>query len=83
MRGPTSSPLLPRTRSNADGSIRLPPIQDITHLPGGSKSHILLCKESTSGMIFEEIYMIGFYFHKLNQLFFYSEFQPFLRTVMT
>ena len=33
-------------------------------------------------MISEEMYMIGLYFHKLNQLFFSSEFQSFLRTVI-
>ena len=33
-------------------------------------------------MIFEDIYMIDLYFHKLNQSHFYSEFQSF-RTVMT
>ena len=58
-------------------------IHDIRHLPGDSKSYILLYKESTFWMISEEIYVIGFYFHKLNQLFFYSEFQSFLRTVMS
>ena len=80
MRGLTSSPLLPRIRSKSGGSIHLPPFyHDIRHLPGYSKSHILLCKESTSGIISEDIYMIGLYFHKLNQLSFYSEFQSFLR----
>ena len=63
-----------------------PPVNDIRHLPAGdSKSHILLCKESTSRMISEEIYlyMIGLHFHKLNQLSYYSEFHSFLRTVKT
>ena len=61
-----------------------PPFHNIWRLPAGdSKSRILLCKESTSRMIFEEIYMIDLYFHKLNRSFFYSEFQSFLRTVMT
>ena len=65
------------------GAYLFPPIHDIRHLPDDSISHILLCKESNSGMISEEIYMIGLYFHKLNQLYFYSEIQSFLRTVMT
>ena len=53
-----------------------PPFHDIRHLPAGdSKSRILLCTESTSRMIFEEIYMIDLYFHKLNQSYFYFEFQ--------
>ena len=52
------------------------PFHDIRHLPAGdSKSRILLCKESTSRMIFEEICMIGLYFHKLNQTYFYFELQ--------
>ena len=49
---------------------------DIRHLPAGdSKSRILLCKESISRMVFEDIYMIDRYFHKLNQSYFYFEFQ--------
>ena len=60
------------------GAYLFPPFHDIRHLPAGdSKSRILLCKESTSRMIFEEIYMIDLYFHKLNQSYFYSEFQSF------
>ena len=44
-----------------------PPFHNIKHLPAcDSKSRILLCKESTSRMIFEEIYMIDHYFHELN-----------------
>ena len=54
------------------GAYLFPPIHDIRHLPGDSKSHILFCKESTSWMISEEIYMIGLYLHKLNQLFFFT-----------
>ena len=68
------------------GAYLFPPLHDIRHLPAGdSKPHILLCKESTSRMISEEIYlyMIGLYFHKLNQLSYDFEFQSFLRTVMT
>ena len=50
------------------GAYLFPPFPDIRHLPAGdSKSRILLCKESTSRMIFEEMYMIDLYFHKLNQ----------------
>ena len=57
------------------GAYLFPPFHDIGQLPvGDSKSRILLCKESTSQMIFEEIYMIDLYFHKLNQSYFYSEF---------
>ena len=61
------------------GAYLFPPLHDIIrHLPAGdSKSCILLCKESTSRMIFEEIYMIDLYFRKLNQSYFYSEFQSF------
>ena len=68
------------------GAYLFPPLHDSRHLPAGdSKSHILLCKESTSRMISEEIYlyMIGLYFHKLNYLSYYFEFQSFLRAVMT
>ena len=65
------------------GAYLFPPIHDIRHLPGDSKTHNLLCKESNSGMISKEICVIGFYFHKLNLLYFYSEIQSFLRTVMT
>ena len=55
------------------GAYLFPPFHDIRHLPAGdSKSRILLCKESTSRMIFEEIYMIDLYFHKLNQSFFFT-----------
>ena len=54
------------------GAYLFPPFLDIKHLPAGdSKSRILLCKESTSRMIFEEIYMIDLCFHKLNQTFFF------------
>ena len=60
------------------GAYLFPPLHDIRHLPAGdSKSRILLCKESNSRMIFEEIYMIDLYFHELNQSYFYSEFQSF------
>ena len=49
------------------GAYLFPPFHDIRHLPAGdSKSRILLCKESTSKMMFEEIYMIDLYFHKPN-----------------
>ena len=49
------------------GAYLFPPFHDIRHLAAGdSKSRILLCKEFTSRMIFDEIYMIGLYFHKLN-----------------
>ena len=68
------------------GAYLFPPFNDIRHLPAGdSKSHILLYKESSPWMISEEIYlyMIGLYFHKLNQLSYYSGFQLFLRAVMT
>ena len=66
------------------GAYLFPPFHDIRHLPAGdSKSRILLYKEFTSRMFFEEIYMIDLYFYKLNQLSFYSEFQSFLGTVMT
>ena len=58
------------------GAYLFPPFRDIRHLPAGdSKPRILLCKESTSRIIFEEIYMIDLYFHKLNQSYFYFEFQ--------
>ena len=85
MRGPI---LLPPFYHDSDptlaGAYLLPPLPDIKHRPAGdSKSHILLCKEPTSRMISEEIYMIDLYFHKLNHLFFYSDFQSFLRTVIT
>ena len=54
------------------GAYLFPPFHDIRHLlAGDSKSRILICKESTSRMIFEEIYMIDLYFHKLNQSYFY------------
>ena len=60
------------------GGYLFPPFHDIRHLPAGdSKYRILLCKESTSRMIFEEIYRIDLSFHKLNQSYFYSEFQSF------
>ena len=73
MRGPIPlPPFLPRIRPNADGSLPLPPFH-IRHLPAGdSKFRILLCKESISRMIFEEIYMIDLYFHKLNHSFFFT-----------
>ena len=59
------------------GAYLFPHLQDIRHLPAGdSKSRILLCKKSTSRMIFEErdIYIINLYFHKLNQSFFTLNF---------
>ena len=60
------------------GAYRFPPLHDIRHLPAGdSKSRILLCTESTYRMIFEEIYMIDLYFHKLNQPCFHSQFLSF------
>ena len=84
MRGPI--PLPPFYHESGPmlvGAYLSPSLHDIRHLPAGdSESRILLCKGSTSRMIFEEIYMIGLYFHKLNQSYFYSEFQS-LRTVMT
>ena len=85
MRGPIPlPPLYHESGPMLAGAYLFPPLHDIRHLPAGdSKSRILLCKESTSRMIFEEIYMIDLYFHKLNQSCFYSEFQSFLRTVMT
>ena len=53
------------------GAYIFPPFHGIRHLPAGdSKSRILLGKESTSQMIFEEICMIDLYFHKLNQSYF-------------
>ena len=85
MRGPI--PLAPFYHESGlmlAGAYLFPSLHDIRHLPAGdSKSRILLCKESTSWIMFEEIYMIDFYFHKLNQLSFYSEFQSFLRIVMS
>ena len=58
------------------GAYLFPPFHDIRHLPAGdSKSRILLCKESTSRIIFEEIYMIDLYFHKRNHSCFYFKFQ--------
>ena len=55
------------------GAYFFPPFHDIGHLPAGdSKFRILLCKESSSRMIFEDIYMIDLYFHKLNQSFFFT-----------
>ena len=48
------------------GAYLFPPFHDIKHLHADDlKFRILLCKESTSRMIFEEIYMIDHYFHKL------------------
>ena len=77
MRGPI--PLLPFYQESGPMLVEVylfSPFHDTRHLPAGdSKSRILLCKESTSRMIFEEIYMIDLYFHKLNQSFFYFEFQ--------
>ena len=85
MRGPI--PLPPFYHESGPmlvGAYLFTPLHDIRHLPAGdSKSRILPCKESISRMIYEEIYMINLYFHKLKQLSFYSEFQSFLRTVMT
>ena len=85
MRGPIPlPPFCHKSGPMLAGAYLFPSLHDIRHLPAGdSKSRILLCKESTSRMIFEEIYMIDLYFHKLNQSSFYSEFQSFLRTVMT
>ena len=78
MRGPI--PLLPFYRESGPmlvvGAYLFPPFHDIRHLSAGdSKSRILLCKEFTSRMIFEKIYIVDLYFHKLNQSYFYSEFQ--------
>ena len=57
------------------GAYLFPPFHDIRHLPAGdSKSRILLCKESTSRIIFEEICMIDLYFHKLNSHIFALNF---------
>ena len=74
MRGP--KPLHPFYHDSGPmlvGAYRFPPFHDIRHLPAGdSKSRLLLCKESTSRMIFEEIYMIDLYFHKLNQSYFFT-----------
>ena len=77
MRGPIPlSSFYHETGQMPAGAYLFPPFHDIRHLPAGdSKSPILLCKESTSRMIFEEIYMIELYFHKLNQSYFYFEFQ--------
>ena len=85
MRGPIPLPLFyHESGPMLAGAYLFPPVHDIRYLPpGDSKSHILLCKESTSRMNFEEIYVIDLYFHKLNQSSFYSEFQSFLRIVMT
>ena len=55
------------------GAYLFPPFHDVRHLPAGdSKSRILLCKESTSRMVFEEIYMIDLYFHKLSHSLFFT-----------
>ena len=82
MRGPI--PLPPFYHESGPmlvGAYLFPPFHDIRHLPAGdSKSRI--CKESTSRMIFEELYMINLYFHKLNHLFFLLQI-PVMRTVMT
>ena len=84
MRGPISLPLF----YHESGPMLVvaylfPPFHDIRHLPAGdSKSRLLLCKESTSRIIFEEIYMIDLYFHKLNHYFFFVQI-PVMRTVMT
>ena len=69
MRGPIPlSPLFHESGPMLAGAHLFPPLHDIRHLPAGdSKSRILLCKESTSGIMFENIYMI-------NQSYFYSEF---------
>ena len=74
MRGPIPlSPFYHESGPILVGAYLFPPFHDIRHLPAGdSKSRILLCKESTSRMIFEEIYMIDLYFHKLNQLYFFN-----------
>ena len=87
MRGPIPlPPFYHKSGPMLTGTYLFPPLHDIRHLPAGdSKSRILLCKESTYRMISEEmyLYMIDLYFHKLNQLSYYSEFQSILRTVMT
>ena len=84
MRGPI--PLPPFYHESGPMLVRaylFPPFHDIRHLPAGdSKSRILLCKESTSRMNFEEIYMIDLYFYKLNHSFFLLQI-PVMRTVMT
>ena len=74
MRGPAYLP--PFCRESGPmlvGAYLFPPFHGIRHLADGdSKSRILLCKESTSRMIIEEIYMIDLYFHKLNQSYFFN-----------
>ena len=52
------------------GPYLFPPLHDIRHLPAGdSKSRVLLCKESTSRMIFEEIYMTFTFISLTNHIF--------------
>ena len=76
MRGPIPFPPFYRESSPMlVGAYLFPPFHDIRHLSGDSKSRILLCKESTSRMVFEKIYIVDLYFHELNQSYFYSEFQ--------
>ena len=67
MRGPLPlPPLYHESGPMLAGAYLFPPLHDVSHLPAGdSKSRILLCKESISRMIFEGIYMIDLYFHKL------------------
>ena len=74
MRGPIPlSPFYHESGPMLVGAYLFPPFHDIRHLPDGdSKSRILLCKESISRMIFEEIYKIDLYFHKLNHSFFFT-----------
>ena len=73
MRGPI--PLPPFYHESAPMLARaylFPPLHDIRHLPADDSKSRILCKESTSRMIFEEIYMIDLYFHKLNQSYFFT-----------
>ena len=76
MRGPIPlPPFYHESGAMLAGAYPFPPLHDIRHLPAGdSKSRILLCKESTSRMISDEMYVIDIHFYKLNQLFFYSEY---------
>ena len=79
----TSSPFYHESGPMLVGAYLFPPFHDIRHLPAGdSKSRILLCKESTSRMIFEEIYMIDLFFYKLNHSFFLLRVLV-MRTVIT
>ena len=84
MRGPI--PLPPFYHESGPmlvGAYLFPPFHIRHLLAGDSKSRILLCKESTSRMIFEEIYMIDLYFHKLNQSYIFLLRISVMRTVMT